>query len=296
VRPGPAAREPRPHPSSVVIDCHTHLNRYTPEAPPTLAERYGRLRAEMEANGIDYALVLSSYAVTPERPSTRDILELVRDDPRIGVVAGVRYGRNRAEELAELRSLLEEGRLKGLKLYPGYEPFSVDDPSLHELYTLAGRYGVPVMVHTGDTYAPHARVRYAHPLTVDEAAVAFPDVTFVLCHLGNPWFVDAMEVVYKNKNVVADISGLTLGPFEPRFERFALAKVNEAITYINNPSKLLFGSDWPLSDIASYLRFTRQLEARPEELEGLLWRNAARVFRLELERTGGGPHGGDATP
>ena len=278
---------------ALVIDCHTHLNRYTPDAPATLAERYASLRAEMETHGIGYALVLSSYAVTPERPSTRDILEVVRGDPRIGVVAGVRYGRDRAEELAELRSLLEEGRIKGLKLYPGYEPFSVQEPGLRELYVLAGRFGVPVMVHTGDTYAPSARVRYAHPLALDEAAVEFPDVTFVLCHLGNPWFVDAMEVVYKNENVVADISGLTLGAFAPRFERFALGKVNEVLAYINNPDKLLFGSDWPISDIESYLGFVRQLEATPEELEGLLWRNAARVFRLKLEGLAGGAHGGD---
>ncbi len=280
----------------MVIDCHTHLNRYTPEAPAALAERCARLRAEMEAHGIDYALVLSSYAVTADRPSTRDILALVGDDPRIGVVAGVRFGRDRAEELTELRGLLDEGRIKGLKLYPGYEPFHVHDAGLRELYGLAGRFGVPVMVHTGDTYAAHARVRYAHPLAVDEAAVEFPDVTFILCHLGNPWFVDAMEVVYKNKNVFADISGLTLGAFEPRFERFALGKVNEVLAYLNNPSKLLFGSDWPISDIGSYLRFTRRLEATPEELEGLLWRNAARVFRLGLEGpTGGGPRGDDRT-
>src|SRR5690242_20666537 len=147
---------------SVVIDCHTHLNRYTPDAPAALAERYAGLRAQMEAHGIDYALVLSSYAVTPDRPSTRDILALVQDNPRIGVVAGVRYGRERAEELAELRGLLEEGRIKGLKLYPGYEPFYVHDSGLRELYGLAARFQVPVMVHTGDTYAPKARVRFAH--------------------------------------------------------------------------------------------------------------------------------------
>ena len=280
---------------SVVIDCHTHLNRYTPEAPATLAERYALLREQMEAHGIRYALVLSSYAVTPDRPSTRDILDLVRDDPRIGVVAGVRLGRDRAEELAELRGLLEAGRIKGLKLYPGYEPFYVHDAGLRELYTLAGRYGVPVMIHTGDTYAPRARVKYAHPLTVDETAVEFPDVTFVLCHLGNPWFADAMEVVYKNENVFADISGLTLGAFEERFERFALGKVNEALAYINNPAKLLFGSDWPISDVESYLHFARQLDATPEEREGLLWRNAARVFRLALGGATGGSRADDRT-
>lgn len=271
----------------MVIDCHTHLNRYTPDAPAALAERHAALRAQMDAHGIDHALVLSSYAVTPDRPSTRDVLAQVGDDPRLGVVAGVRYARDRAEELAELRSLLEEGRIKGLKLYPGYEPFYVHDPGVRELYALAARFGVPVMVHTGDTYAPKARVRFAHPLSVDEVAVEFPDVTFIICHLGNPWFADAMEVVYKNENVFADISGLTLGAFEDRFERFVRGKLNEALAYINNPSKLLFGSDWPISDVESCLQLVRRLEATPEEMEGLLWRNAARLFRLELEGAGG---------
>jgi predicted TIM-barrel fold metal-dependent hydrolase len=249
----------------------------------------------MEAHGIRYALVLSSYAVTEDRPSTRAILDLVHDDARIGVVAGVRLGRDRAEELAELRGLLEEGRIKGLKLYPGYEPYYVHDAGLRELYALAAEFRVPVMIHTGDTYAPKARVKYAHPLSVDEAAVEFPGVTFVLCHLGNPWFADAMEVVYKNANVFADISGLTLGAFEERFERFARGKVNEALAYINDPEKLLFGSDWPISDIGSYLGFVEKLELTPEEREGLLWRNAARVFRLELEGGGGVTRGNDGT-
>jgi predicted TIM-barrel fold metal-dependent hydrolase len=279
----------------VVIDCHTHLNRYTPEAPATLAERCALLRSELEAHGVRYALVLSSYMVNADRPSTRDVLEAVRDDARFGVVAGVRLGRDRADELAELRSLLEAGRIKGLKLYPGYEPFYVHDSGLRELYSLAGRFGVPVMIHTGDTYAPKARVKYAHPLSVDDAAVEFPDVTFILCHLGNPWFADAMEVVYKNANVYADISGLTLGAFEERFERFALGKVNEALAYINDPSKLLFGSDWPISDIGSYLQFAQRLDATPEEREGLLWRNAARLFRLELEGLTGATRGDDRT-
>ncbi len=279
----------------MVIDCHTHLNRYTPDAPATLAERYALLRAEMEAHGIHSALVLGSYAVTADRPSTRDLLAVVGGDPRIGVVAGVRLGRERSEELTELRGFLEAGRIKGLKLYPGYEPFYVHDSGLRELYSLAGRYGVPVMIHTGDTYAPRARVKYAHPLSVDDAAVEFPDVTFVICHLGNPWFADAMEVVYKNANVFADISGLTLGAFEARFERFALGKVNEALAYINDPSKLLFGSDWPISDIGSYLHFVRRLEATPEEQQGLLWRNAARLFRLELEGVGGTSRGDGRT-
>ena len=48
---------------------------------------------------------------------------------------------------------------------------------------------MPVFFHTGDTYSPEAKLKFAHPLGVDEVAVDHPDVKFVLCHLGNPWTV-----------------------------------------------------------------------------------------------------------
>jgi predicted TIM-barrel fold metal-dependent hydrolase len=82
------------------------------------------------------------------------------------------------------------------------------------VYALAAKYAVPVMIHCGDTYTPKGKVKYSHPLHVDEVAVDHPDVNFVICHLGNPWLRDCMEVVYKNANVYADISGLVLGNFQ----------------------------------------------------------------------------------
>jgi hypothetical protein len=40
-----------------------------------------------------------------------------------------------------------------------------------------------------------------------------------------------MEVVYKNNNVYADISGLVLGDFSEKFERFMKNEIEEMITY-----------------------------------------------------------------
>jgi predicted TIM-barrel fold metal-dependent hydrolase len=281
VRSVPSGRPTRT-PRDVIVDCHTHLNRYSPEAPAGLAERYALLRAEMDASGVDHAVVLTSYTVNDDRPSTEQVLRAVRDDGRITVVAGVRVA-SLKDDLPGLRALLRAERIRGLKLYPGYEPFSVHAPELDPLYETAAEFGVPVMIHTGDTYDPATRVKYAHPLEVDEVAVRHRGATFVLCHLGNPWFADAMEVIYKNHNVMGDVSGLTLGEFEPRFERYALAKVNDVLAFVNDPTKLMFGTDWPISTMAGYLRFVRRLEATDAEIEGLLWRNASRLFRLGLE-------------
>ena len=270
----------------MIIDCHTHLNRYTDDQPPTLAERHAALRAQMDAHGIEHALVLTSYTVNPDRPSAHDTLAQVHDDARVSVVAGIDALHLDAEQVDGLRALLQEGRIRGLKLYPGYQWFELNAPALHPVYALAAEFGVPVMIHTGDTYTHTARIRYTHPLVVDDIAVDFRGTTFVICHLGNPWMTDAMQVIYKNENVLGDICGLTLGEFQPRYERLALRMVNDVIAFINDPAKLMFGTDWPISDVGSYLRFVEKLEMTDEEREGLLWRNAARIFRLPVEGDG----------
>ncbi|HUO85687.1 MAG TPA: amidohydrolase, partial [Thermoanaerobaculia bacterium] len=87
----------------MIIDCHTHLNNYTPDRPSTLQERYQQLKAEMKAHGVDYALVLTSFMVNEHRPSLDEVLETVGDDPEIGVIAGVSYRRYTAHDLAEIR-------------------------------------------------------------------------------------------------------------------------------------------------------------------------------------------------
>ena len=277
----------------MIIDCHTHLNRYDPSQPASLAERLALLRGEMDRHGIAHALVLTSYLVNADRPGTGEVLEALEGDPRLGVVAGVPWPRCEAGDFAELREWLAAGRLRGLKLYPGYAPFSLADPRMRPVYELAAEWGVPVMIHTGDTYARQARVRYAHPLQVDDVAVDHRETTFVLCHFGNPWFLDAAEVVYKNENVLADVSGLTLGEWEPRFERVARARLDEAIAYVNDPAKLLFGTDWPISAIGGYLRFVASLGLTPEEREGMMWGKAARVFGLDAAGPGGTGRDGD---
>lgn len=266
----------------MIIDCHVHLNRYGDEHSEDLRERYQYLRSEMDLHGIDYALVLSSYLGNHNRPDVHQILEVVDGDPHIGVVAAVSYLNYRAADLADLREMLSAGQIRGLKLYPGYEPFYVHDPRMRVVYELAGEFDVPVMIHTGDTYDPKGKVKYSHPIEVDEVAVDFRDVTFVICHLGNPWITDAMEVIYKNPNVVGDISGFTLGHFEERFEQFMLQQVKEVVAFAGDPSKLLFGTDWPICDMGSYQRFVQNLDLTPDEAELILWRNTARLFRIDV--------------
>lgn len=264
----------------MIIDCHVHLNNYEVNDVPTLDACLDKLEREMRRNRIDQALVLTSYTVTPGRPSTRTVVQAVRDKPYLTVIHGLDYTTFEPGDLAEIREYVQSGKVRGLKLYPGYQPFYPLDPKWTPAYEFAAEHKIPVMIHSGDTYSPKGKLKYSHPLHVDEVAVEFPDVKFLICHLGNPWIRDCMEVVYKNANVYTDMSGLTLGEFEDRFEVFLRKQVSEMLSYGVEPDALLYGTDWPISSMGSYLDFMKELAIPQKERQLVMAQNAIELYGL----------------
>lgn len=273
----------------MLIDCHVHLNNYHEGQKHPTEEHCRELFAKMDEREVDHAVVITSYKVSDDRPSVEKVLEVVRDNPRTTVVEGLRWrspSRDERTDLFALEERVHQGLVKGVKLYPGYEDYAINDPSLESLFQMAAKHDFPVMIHTGDTFKKQAKLRHAHPLLVDDVAVDYPDVTFVMCHLGNPWFRDAAEVLYKNDNVVADISGLTLGEFSADFEKYLLTQVREMIQYMGDPgTQLMYGSDWPLVRMAPYIDFLERLELPEEQREAIAWTTAASLFGIDVEES-----------
>jgi hypothetical protein len=73
---------------AMIVDCHVHLNNYHDDTNDSLAECVARLKHEMRRNRVDLAVVLTSYKVTPGRPSTGAVVNALRD----GVDACARRG------------------------------------------------------------------------------------------------------------------------------------------------------------------------------------------------------------
>ena len=268
----------------MIIDVHTHINNYHEEKVTSLEDSLNLLIETMKDNKVDYSLVLSSYKVNENRPSTKRVVEAISGKENLGVVAGISYLHYNHRDIREIGEYLETGLIKALKFYPGYEPFYPNDSRVKVWYEMAIEYDVPVMFHSGDTYAPTGRVKYSHPLHIDDLAVDFPDLKIVICHVGNPWIKDCMEVVYKNKNVSADISGLVLGDFSVKFERYIKNEIEEMITYAGDPKYLLYGTDWPISNMKSYLKFINQIDIEDGKKELILWENASKLFKIDVEK------------
>lgn len=254
------------------------------EPPEVVA---AELRREMQTAGVTHALAMGQWDAGPDDPlGVNRTLEVAPFVPGLRPIGVMDPARTDAEHFRRVELVLASGVVAALKGYLGYLHFGPEHPNYRRYYELAAKYRVPVMFHTGDTYSPQAKLRFAHPLGVDEAAVDHPDCKFVLCHLGNPWTTDAAEVIYKNMNVWADLSGLMVGDdgaFASEEGRAALAEladaIRRAIRYSERPNRFLYGTDWPLAPMAAYREFVR--EAVPAEYHGLVFEENARVlFRV----------------
>jgi predicted TIM-barrel fold metal-dependent hydrolase len=181
----------------------------------------------------------------------------------------------------KLEADLASGRFRCIKIYLGYEHQYASDPNYEPAYRLAERYKVPVVFHTGDTSNPKAKLKYADPLTVDDVAVDHPKVTFVLAHAGNPWIESAAEVAYKNPNVVIDGSAFLIGDlkkYSPEMiETYVVKPVHWIFGYVNDPTKLMFGTDWPETEIGPYLEVFKRAIPK-QHWQAVFHDNAARVY------------------
>ena len=79
-----------------------------------------------------------------------------------------------------VEQILADGRVVALKVYLGYLHYGPEHDNYRPYYELAERHHLPVIFHTGDTFSPIAKLKYAHPLLIDEVAVDHPNVRFVL--------------------------------------------------------------------------------------------------------------------
>ncbi|RLQ96138.1 amidohydrolase family protein [Falsibacillus albus] len=275
-----------------IIDAHMHFSniesfKETAKNQSMLDYSYEGIMKEYEesdvALGIGMGLTEKENAGFPDplspTPMGLDLDERIPDS--VVYCAGVNPHHLEAPDLEALEKTLNDPKVVGMKIYLGYYRFYAYDEIYQPVYELAAKYSMPVVFHTGDTYSERGLLKYSHPLTLDEVAVQHRNVNFVMAHFGDPWTLDGAEVVYKNRNMFADLSGLVVGNAEdikryhssPRF----FNHLKHALTFTDNYKKFLFGTDWPLVPVQPYIEFVKDII--PEEYhEDVFYHTAVKVF------------------
>ncbi|TRB17064.1 amidohydrolase family protein [Rhizobium rhizogenes] len=186
-------------------------------------------------------------------------------------------------DVAEIEDNIASGRFGAIKINLGFVPIFASDPSLQPIYAIAERHGIPILFHTGHTGYAKSHLKYSDPLTIDEVAVSHANVNFLLVHGGNPWFDTAAVLADKNPNVYVELSSII--DSDPRIStpdrirRQIEDPVARMFSYVADPTKILFGSGWPMVDLGSYIEAC--MRAVPSQHRRAFFHdNACRLFNF----------------
>ena len=81
----------------------------------------------------------------------------------------------------------------------------------------------------------------------------------------------------------ADLSGLVAGSDEYDYvTNYQLPRLKEAVGWIDDSSRLLYGSDWPLTPMMEYIKFIRTLFPHEDDQEKVFCKNALQFFKLKI--------------
>lgn len=294
-----------------VIDAHTHtwsrdiISKRDLEARRIAAKRTGvkpvldstidSLRSAMATGGVERAVVLPIDSAFHQKmplsltKKTDWHANEVEDDSNIVTFVGLDPRRGDAG-LEELERAVRKKGCRGWKMYPpnGFYP---DDKEFDPYYKLCVDLNIPIIIHQGFT-PRHKHVKYARPEYVDRVAADFPDLKIVLAHVGFPWQDETLMIAAKNPNVSVDVSGWQV--FASTVPMKVHQMIGDAKIMRVFPNRVIFGSDFPMFEytmpLKKWVEFFTGLQlptelidqgykqVREEEIEKVMWKNAARII------------------
>jgi L-fuconolactonase len=238
------------------IDSHQHFWKYHPVKDAWITDEMKVIQREflpadllplLEKNNIDGCVAVQADQSEEE---THFLLELATENDFIkGVVGWIDL---RAENLeARLEYFSQYKKLKGFRHIVQAEP--EDDFMLQEDFC-NGISKLAKYNFTYDLLIFPKHLRYATVL-----AKRFPQQAFVIDHLAKPNFKEADFVEWEKgireiaacPNVMCKVSGLVTGADWNNWATSDFTYCLDVVTEVFGVSRLLFGSDWPVSLLAA---------------------------------------------
>ena len=259
-----------------LIDIHTHIypNSIARKAAASIRDFYQLDTREMDGTadtllckgdeaGIDRFVVLP-VAVRPDkvRSINEFILAETARQPRFIGFGTIHAGMDAIAD--EARYILDKG-LKGIKMHPDTQEFTIDDPRLFPaLEEIQGK--IPVIFHMGDP-----RYYYSHPSRLRKVLDLFPKLDVIAAHFGGyRMFHTARELLW-DTNCIFDVSSAMM-----------FMEQGEPEKYINlyGAERMAFGTDYPLWDPAVETRRFLELKLTDEQFEQIGHKTAERILGL----------------
>ena len=182
-----------------------------------------------------------------------------------------------AAAVSEAKRLIARG-VRGFKLHCPLMQFHANDKIAYPFYEVLNDAQKPVLFHTGHSgigtgmrAGGGVRLKYGHPMDIDDVAVDFPDMPIIMAHPSFPWQDEAISVCLHKRQVYIDLSGWSPKYFSPVLIQYANTLLKK---------KMLFGSDFPLITPDRWLADFEKISIKDEVRPLILKENAIQLFGL----------------
>jgi len=221
-----------------------------------------------------------------------------RKHPERFLLCGSFDPRDEQSGLDTFRQMMSDYPISGLKLYTAEwrgasRGWRLNDPWAYKYFELAQKMGIKnVHVHKGPTVYP-LNIDAFDVRDVDHAATDFPDLNFIVEHVGLPRLDDFCWIAVQESNVYAGLSvAMAFVHLRPRYFGEILAN----LLFYLGPDKLCFGSDyaiwspkWLVDKFMAYetpedLRQEYHVDLTLEIKRKILGENAARLYGIDIAK------------
>lgn len=140
----------------------------------------------------------------------------------------------------ELEYWVKEKGAKIFKFYPPEDTY-MNDPELWPFYKKAEELEIVLDIHTGFSWVPPGKSKYALPILLDDVARDFPDLKINAFHMGYPYCDDLNMIAMGHPNVYVCLSLLV--PWAVSAPRKFGKIIGEALRFVG-PDKIIWGTDY----------------------------------------------------
>jgi len=266
----------------MIINSHVHISIFENNAK-NLKESFKLLKKNMADNQIDYAIVIpDNIENSPEVADLEMAKKLIGGSDKFFLLGSPQIVQKGASEIARYEELIKNKTIKGIKFFPGHDPYYPIDKRCLPYYELCKKYNVPAVIHTGENSGDSECSKWNDPKYIVKIAKKHPKLKIIIAH----YYWPKMDYCYKTTkgitNIYFDIA--TMADDEVVEMSGGIEKVRNILkkTINDGNNKVIFGTDWPMCDTKKHLELIMSMNLSKNIEDKIFYKNAVEIYNLPL--------------
>lgn len=265
------------------IDSHVHISIFKNNAI-NLEFALLALLKDMKANQIDYAVVIpdnieNSFNIADFNKAR----ELIKNNNKFFLLASPQIIKRGSNEIEKYKKLIEDGVVKGIKLFPGHDPYYPTDKRCLPYYKLCQSLECPILFHTGASSNNLNYLKWNDPKYIVEIAKKYPKLKIGIAHYFWPKLDYCYEITKNIFNIYFDISALA--DDEVIEKSGGIKKIKNILkkTINDRSDRVILGSDWPMCKIKDHVDIVNSLNLESDIKNKIFYKNSINLYKLKIK-------------